>query len=136
MINTYQYYSKKFDSLVTVSYFNGFIKSFEIEAINENKEYSEMTQIPTLETTFLKGATDFNMNVKKVDREITFEMFWDKYDYKASGKKEAQTAWNKLNKRDQQGAYDWITPYFSQIKLENKPKLHASSYLNKQRWIK
>lgn len=136
MINTYQYYSHTLQSLVTISYYDGMLKAVDIETVNTERQANETTNFVTKESNFLEHAKARNIKITKADRVITFEIFWDKYDYKASGKKEAQTAWNKLSQRDQQGAYDWITPYFSQIKLENKPKLHASSYLNKQRWIK
>lgn len=136
MINTYQYYSHTLQSLVTISYYDGMLKAVDIETVNTERQANETTNFVTKESNFLEHAKARNIKITKTDRVITFEMFWDKYDYKASGKKEAQTSWSKLSQRDQQGAYDWITPYFSQIKLENKPKLHASSYLNKQRWIK
>lgn len=139
MIRTYQLYSTHVNSNITVSYYEGVLKSFEAE--NPNIVIAEKEGLKYnlfyLEADFLKVAKEKGVQVTEIKREISFDMFWDKYNDKArSGKQEALAAWNKLKTIDRVCAYDYITVYDSQLKLNPVSKLHASSYLNKKRWIK
>jgi hypothetical protein len=74
--------------------------------------------------------------VKEITREVAFEMFWEKYDYKISGKEEAKRAWQKLSKINQLMAFDYIKQYEGQLKLNPVSKLYGASYLNAKRWVK
>jgi len=68
------------------------------------------------------------------DVEVTFDMFWDRYDEKIrSSKKRALTRWNKLTKADQQRAYQFINTYESSLQSWTQKK-YAESYLNAELW--
>lgn len=139
MIRTYQIYSKPLVCNVRISYKDGIIHSFEadspafpVEECDKNRYVLFFT-----ETGFLEAAKTHDISVTEIKREITFEMFWDRYNHKTvGGKIEADKAWKKLSKVDQMEAYDYIAYYESQLKLNPVPKLYAASYLNKKRWIK
>lgn len=68
-----------------------------------------------------------------MDREITFEMFWNRYNDKSrSSKKKTEALWNKLSKTDQVKAYMYIPVY-----LKNKgaaEKKYATTYLSDELW--
>ena len=71
---------------------------------------------------------------KLPDAEVTFALFWDKYDDKInSSKKRAEAKWRQLSKSDQQKAYLFITRYFANIP-NNTRKKYAETYLNAELW--
>lgn len=67
------------------------------------------------------------------DREITFEMFWNRYNDKSrSSRKKTEQKWNKLTKADQVKAYCYIPVY-----LKNKGEAglkYAETYLHAELW--
>lgn len=67
------------------------------------------------------------------DRELTFAMFWNRYNDKSrSSRKKTEVVWNKLSTADQVKAYLYIPTY-----LKNKgsaEKKHATTYLNDELW--
>ncbi|OSZ79310.1 hypothetical protein CAP35_13945 [Chitinophagaceae bacterium IBVUCB1] len=67
------------------------------------------------------------------DREVTFEMFWNRYNDKSrSSRKKAEQKWNKLSKADQVKAYCYIPVY-----LKNKGEAglkYAETYLHAELW--
>lgn len=138
MIKQYQFHSAHLGSSVTVSYQDGQLKTIEVENPNfETKQKAELKySMYYCETDFLKVAVSSKIKLIEIKREVTFDMFWDRYDYKSSGKKEAMDAWKKLSKNDQISAFDYIGVYESNLKLNPVSKLHGSTYLNKKRWIK
>lgn len=138
MIKQYQIYSQHLGSSVIISYCEGMLKSLEVESPNidlivkAGKNYT----VFYCEADFLELAKKHNIKIVELARVITFELFWNKYAYKNSGKIEAERAFKKLTKTEQIGAYDYIPQYESQLKQNPVSKLHASTYLNAKRWIK
>ncbi len=140
MTNHYQYFSPGFQCMVEIAYKDGIFLSAATEDpnieikestgnINANKAYFFV-----YEEAFLE-STKNNKTLLKVEREITFQMFYDRYEHKV-GKHEAEKAWNKLTKRDRHDAYNWIPAYNSWLKLNPVARQYPASYLNAKRWIK
>jgi len=70
----------------------------------------------------------------EIKQEITFEMFWDKYNEKIrSSKKETLKKWSKMSKNEQRKAYNYIKKYFDSIP-QGVVKMYATTYLNKELW--
>ena len=80
-----------------------------------------------------------NLTFKEVTFEPAFADFWQQYfknRYKDnSSKKKAEIRWNKIGKRAQLEAYNYIGKYFLQIPAGTEPKL-AETYLNSEVWVK
>lgn len=138
MTNIYEFYSKPLDCNVTVSYkdhrlveFKAEDPLFDVELYQDHKYH-----LFSSEKSFIKAVKEHDIKVTILKREVSFEMFWDKYNYKASGKIEASRAWERLTKKEREEAYDHISVYESQLKSKPVSKLHGSSYLNAKRWIK
>lgn len=136
MINSYQYHSQRLQTNITISFYDGRLKSVDVEGFPENVEVGPTIKFMVSEEEFLQSAKERNIKVTKVNREITFDMFWDAYAYKSSGKQEAENAWKKLSKEDRLSAFDYIPVYEGLLKLNPVSKLYAASYLNKKRWKK
>lgn len=142
MIKTYEYFSIGFGGNVQVTYKDGVIhkvelEDTELEVVNSGTHPEALAKCYFFiyEAGFLVATTG-KLKVKEITREITFDMFWDAYNYKTSGKEEAKRAWAKLSKVNQVMAYDYIKQYESQLKLNPVSKQYGSSYLNAKRWIK
>lgn len=137
MIKIYQFYSIALQTKVTVSYYDGRLKAFELEVLAENVEFEKDKLVKFLmyEETFLKESKERKVSILELGREVTFDMFWDRYKYKY-GKEEAMKAWKKLTQDNKLAAYDWIPVYESILKQNPVSKLHGSTYLNAKRWIK
>ena len=68
----------------------------------------------------------------EVVSEVTFEMIWNRYDYKV-GKKEAMAKWSRMTRPEQWKAYNFVARYKSR-KPDGQAQLYLASYLNKERW--
>ena len=79
----------------------------------------------------VKGRTGV---ITELVEEITFDMFWQRYDDKArSSKVKTQRAWDKMPKREQVKAYQFIPRYFESIP-PGVCKKYATTYLSDQLW--
>lgn len=137
MINTYRLYSLALGCDITVSYEDGKLKAFEAEAPDFNIEDSKQHRYTLFytEREFVEAASKHKVTMTVVKLDITFAMFWEKYAHKI-GKVEAEKSWNKLSKKDQQEAFNYISAYESFRKNASHSKLLPASYLNNKRWVK
>lgn len=79
----------------------------------------------------VKGRTGV---ITELVEEITFDMFWQRYDDKArSSKVKTQRAWDKMPEREQVKAYQFIPRYFQSIP-PGVCKKYATTYLSDQLW--
>lgn len=68
------------------------------------------------------------------EQEITFDMFWDRYDEKVrSTKKKSRIAWNRLMADDRIKAYNFIPKYKRNI-LPGTAVKYAETYLHSEIW--
>jgi len=67
------------------------------------------------------------------DIEITFDLFWDKYDHK-HGKVKAREKWNKLDDNARYRAIQFIPRYTQQCNADRIAKLYPQGYLSQRRW--
>lgn len=89
------------------------------------------TSIEMLKVIFSKSP---NAKIQEVIKDVTFDMFWNRYDDKAtSSRKKTQVAWNKLSKSDQIKAYRYIDRYFQSLPRGTRKK-YATTYLNDELW--
>ena len=73
------------------------------------------------------------VTVTEVIYEITFDMFWSRYnDKERSSKKRSQEKWNKLNAGNQAKAYHHILKYFRT--KGNAEKKYCETYLAAELW--
>lgn len=91
MIKQYQYKSAGFNCNVKLSYRDGLLLAAEIE--NPQAEYITKPKAFFIvsEVDFLNSCKENKIDFIQIDREVSFDMFWEKYAYKASGRLPAQT---------------------------------------------
>lgn len=98
--------------------------------------------------TFLRhvplSLSDLQLLVKEKPKErqyvefvedVTFKMFWDRYDSKKLSKKElCIKLWEKLSDAEKILAYNFILEYFKLIAKDGTAKKYAESYLRARLW--
>lgn len=76
-----------------------------------------------------KGA-----RLTEVSQEVTFEMFWDRYNEKTlSSKKKSMQRWDKMSQRSRQAAYSFIFNYLASLP-QGVRKKYAETYLSSEIW--
>jgi len=137
MINTYRLYSLALESYINVTYQDGRLKAFEAEDPQFNIEDPRLGRYALFYTEheFVEAAQKHKVAMTSVQTEITYAMFYAKYDYKVA-KAEGEKAWRKLSKADQVDAYYYIPAYEAFRKSNQHNKLYPASYLNARRWVK
>lgn len=76
-----------------------------------------------------------NRQLTEIIQNVTFEMFWNRYDYKTlSHKKKSQKIWEKMSEAERQKAYDFIPKYNRMIIIQGTGKKYAETYLNAELW--
>jgi hypothetical protein len=89
------------------------------------RELAEMTKL-TASTPTLK--------LTEVKDDITFEMFWKRYDDKvASSRKRTLKLWNRMPAAERQKAYNYINRYMQSLPPGTRKK-YAETYLNAELW--
>lgn len=134
MIRLYTYHSMGFGCMVTLAYDDGFLKSVEIEAPVDTGRPD--VKVFNKESDFVAVCRKHNTPFTEVKRDVTFEMFWERYNYKASGRIPAQKAWDKLTEAERISAYDYIPTYEAHLKMSRTAKKYASTYLNSKIYIR
>lgn len=70
----------------------------------------------------------------EVTLNITFEMFWNRYDDKVlSSRRKTEARWNRMTKADQIKAFNFINRYEQNIPTGTRKK-YAETYLNSEIW--
>ena len=129
----YKYFSKGFNCEVTVCYLEGMLCAVVIDKVKPIQV--DRAFFYTSESAFLKSCNEHKVKVTEVAREITFDMFWDRYKYKVD-KPLAIEQWDKLSREDQVRAYDFIPAYEAQLKLNGGlAKKYAVRYLKHKPWV-
>lgn len=82
----------------------------------------------------MRGKKWEMLNVTELVENITFEMFWKRYDDKArSSKIKTQRQWDRMPLKEQTAAYRFIPTYFASIP-QGVCKKYATTYLSDQLW--
>ena len=135
----YEYYSTIFGSPVQVSYNkHGILAGFTVMNAGEVEKLN--TKLPEFknfynESDFIAAAKQHGLKITKVERTVTFDMFWEAYKQKDCGRTKGEIAWKALTKTEQIESFDFIGKFEARLKINNTPKPYATTYLNQKRWI-
>lgn len=137
-MTTYSLTSEAFTGEVVFSFNDaGLLISYDATGANlsEKQQIFLLRNIPR-ELAEVKAMLANSPSAKfvQINKEITFDMFWNRYDEKTrSSKKTAETVWKRMSVTDRNKAYWFIPKYFSSI-LPGVPKKYAETYLRKELW--
>lgn len=74
------------------------------------------------------------LKVQEMQREVSFEEFYAKYNYKKK-KLEAERAWKRMSKSVRWQAYNYIGAYESDLIRHPRGKMYPATYLNQKPWL-
>lgn len=81
-----------------------------------------------------KNAQKFGWQVEPyVDFEISFEYFWEKYNYKVD-RKRAEDKWKRLKPDEQRKAIEYLPRYFAELRKTGVAQMYAKTYLHNKIW--
>lgn len=115
----------------------GFLMSTDFTNFNisENQQIWLLQHLPkTVAELLALSASAPSLTVCEVPNEISFEMFWLKYDDKeSSSKKRCFAKWAKMTEAERLKAYRHIPFYFRSLPQGTRKK-YAETYLNAELW--
>jgi hypothetical protein len=83
----------------------------------------------------VKERLKFKVHVQILDADLSFQSFWDAYNYK-KGKFEAEREWNKLNEAERILVFKSLPRYNHYLQThKNQDKVWANRYLKKKRYL-
>lgn len=75
-----------------------------------------------------------NVVIQQVDEDLSFERFYNTYDYKISKRSTAEKSWNKLSDANKLLALKFIPKYEAQLRKTGVGKKYPETYLNQMIW--
>lgn len=76
-----------------------------------------------------------SFEILKGEIDLSFESFWNTYNYKHGKKMQTQKIWAKLSKKDKINAIIGISKYENHLREYNgQAKAYPSTYLNQRYW--
>lgn len=116
---------------------SGLLESFDTAGadLSETQQVWILKQLPRelAEIKRVIGTSD-SAKLTELKQEITFDMFWIRFDEKIrSSKKKSLAKWNRLSKTDRVKAFYFISKYEMSIP-NGVAKKYAESYLNAELW--
>jgi len=136
-MTTYLLTSTKWSGEIELRYDDdGYLLSYDNRAgLDDRQRYWFLDNMPREVITLqnlVAAATTAKLTEVKV--EVTFELFWSRYDDKVnSSKKRAEAKWRQMSKGEQLRAYMHIPRYFANIPHGTRKKF-AETYLNAELW--
>jgi hypothetical protein len=136
MTEKYILTSPNFEGEIVLEFsLEGTLRSFKNDAtLNE-------VQLDWLSKNFPMNIQTVNEIIKKskmkatyIPAEVTFEQFWDEYDYKVD-KAQAKKVWDKMKTGEKLAAVNAIKSY--KFYLQSNPgisKIYPERYLKNKRW--
>ena len=115
----------------------GYLIRFDTSNAKLSKEQQEfiLRKIP-LELSEVKNVIGKSPSAKltEIKIEVSFEMFWNRYDDKiSSSRKKAEAKFDRMKKVDRMKAYQFIPTYFNNLPSGTRKKF-AETYLNAELW--
>jgi hypothetical protein len=113
---------------------NNLLDKMETHAdLSEGQQVFFLKNLPREILELEKLKTD-NVTITEVNEEVTFDMFWNRYDDKInSSRKRTLQKWNKMTPADRSRAFRYIPRYFSHVPQGTRKKF-AETYLNAELW--
>jgi hypothetical protein len=73
--------------------------------------------------------------IAKVEEDLSFDNFWNKYNYKVGNKKRAEKLWDQLSDADKAKVFTNINSYDNFLaRRQNQEKLYPETYLSQRRF--
>lgn len=102
-------------------------------ALSEQQQVYLLRHMPR-EITELQAMKSPTVSITEMKQDVTFDMFWIRYDDRmSSSKKRTMAKWDKMTPADRARAYWYIPTYFGSVPPGTRKKF-AETYLNAELW--
>lgn len=119
----------KYDLSTDLVYFEN-----KAQMSDEQKKYL-LEHMPLTLTHLKKMALKDTITINEIPEDLTFERFYNKYNYKVGSKKRAESIWKGLSNTDKYLCLQAIDRYNSFLnKKKNMERAYPETFLNQRRW--
>jgi len=114
----------------------GLLRGITIDGeLNITQINTLFNHIPFLEGSIQSLADSLGGTVIVVEQDLSFDVFWDRYDYKVGNKARARKLWDQLSNSDRMLAIRKIPVYDSfLIAKRNQDKVYPETFLSQRRF--
>lgn len=104
----------------------------------ENKALLSNEHIKWLATHFPFNRNDLSIVFQKSKikelTDISFEIFWNKYNNKVGNKQRTEKIWNHLSEGERLKIIETIPKYIAYLKQSKIAQAYPETFLNQRRW--
>jgi hypothetical protein len=127
----------RIDGDVLFTYVNGFCVGFEIRVMQIETSVVEAihAKFPFKEEMVKQVSSNPEAKVTVIQEDLSFDVFWTRYDNKIGNKARAEKLWNGLSVAQKQMALDYIKKYNAFLAEKGTAKLYPETYLNQKRFL-
>ncbi len=112
----------------------GRLYAYEASEIQDDQLDYFLKNLPVLESK-VKAFKNVGLIVLQQIEELTFETFWELYDYKVGNKTRAIKLFNALSEAEKQEAISGVKRYNAWLQTQTTAKLYPETFLNQKRWM-
>lgn len=121
-----------FSGSIRFGYVNGILEQFENNANLNDIQINHLSTHFPIRMELLDALKGNSGTIKEIT-DLSFEAFWNKYEYKVD-RQQAETYYNKMSKPDKLAAISGISKYKYRCKLKNTAMIYPVRYLRNRRW--
>lgn len=90
------------------------------------------TNLSDLETAMTQPGN--TIKVTEIAPDLSFQAFWDLYDYKVGNRSRAEAVWKKLSTADKNACMLGVRRYKNWLKTQSIGHAYAETFLSQRRW--
>ncbi len=114
---------------------DGMLIAYEMNADLTQEQYARLVAtFPFQESDAKAMAEKPNSKVQLVPADLSFERFWNAYNYKEGKKVMAENSWKRLSTKDKAEALSYIAEYNHKLIVSGVAKAYPSTYINQKYW--
>ncbi|MCF8339210.1 MAG: hypothetical protein K9I74_14630 [Bacteroidales bacterium] len=118
---------------------NGLLIAFEIRegdiTLEQLRFIRKYLPLKEKELDVWASALKGKVEIDEVPEDLSFDRFWNEYNYKVGNKQRAEKPWNKLGDAEKLKVLKSIPKYEYWLAThQGIAKAHATTYLNQRRW--
>lgn len=120
---------------IILGYQNGLLHMVDIQTPNlEEKQVKWIWNwVPMLESDAMHYKNE-KIWITKMAEDLSFEAFWNKFDYKIGKKERAENLWKALRTDEKGAALKCIPKYKHWIATQNIKPTYPETWLSQRRW--
>ncbi len=111
----------------------GRLVAYEASEIQDEQLDYFLKNLPVLESK-VKAFKTVGLIVLQQIEELTFETFWELYDYKVGNKARAKKLFDALSEVEKQDVFVGLKRYKAWLQTKTTAKLYPETFLAQKRW--